>query len=1073
MRSIAVGCNCTPIMSISTTPIEALLAQEAWAKSLAKALVRDSSHADDLVQRAFQAALARPPQMEIPPRRWLGRVIRNLASYDARSRRNRQTVERQYATKEGAAPPADHALRILESRALLQDALLALQEPYRSVITERYLEGLTPREIARRRNLPVKTVKSQLVRALEALRERLDRSTKGDRTAWLSALAPLLSKPPTPIGTTTAVSVPAILCAVVLLVTSFLLWNSHNEDPTSVASASSSVDDISSFAEGRLHQANSEDSGRASSERATAATEHRLRVHVVDSGSLNPAAGARVALWPLPQKDNIERTVNDWFREGTLELNTHEGSTTYLADQSGTALVDPPAHGALITSSLGSLWGKFLAMPDARNDVTIELREDRTIGARVIDITGKPVVGVRIQLRSMGYCGEGGDNNEYLFGTTSPIDGLATLRHVGYVMNAEDSACKASAELHACITGFSNVWDSKVSLQLDRTQLPTAPIDFLLNAPIGFCELTLKPTRAGLAEGAMHFIASCHDEVDPDFQYVEPSGRTVFPVAVNTPLLIVQDGVALTGEDIRACMDVGLTTPGETIRIDFSGVETLECTVVGRALGDTGSPLSNTDLAIASYADGEFNYWFEHWTRCRTDSLGTFQCAFTPKVTYELPSLPSTLVVIALGAEDEHLAMGSVAINARSPHVDVSDMILQPLPLLVSGLVRDTAGVPVQDATIVALEHTEQQGGRWDEVLHSRVTTDKNGRFSIHGPSMPAPHVVLNARKEGYGVVQSGPIAASTEVTLDFKATGGIIGSLLADDEVGRSILCVRATPVGRTLPSNLDHGRFRMFGVGMEVLQRPGPFALRELDPGEYTVTVFRYQGGYSEDAPLAVIENVFVQSNSETTDPRLNPVDLTGRLRYVTVSVTDEFGSPIDGAHITVDWPGRSQASAEEWVCDHLGRRRVLIDGPGNPARVYLPSSRNYFDLEIDSLATDADVVLATRPQIHVVLDRAVPVMPTGLQLSATLVQGDVSRECYYEQAIFDASGTLSMNAPLVGEVALTLEVRSPQGGIAVADGIVRTLTIQPRIEQRFVIRSPDAGVLAQAAERLLARK
>lgn len=131
----SVGCSWTTTMSHTSSSLASLLAHEDWARSLARALVRDTTLADDLVQHAFQAALVTPPDAAIPPRRWLASVLRNQARFHARSTRNRAATEQGYARQEASEKPAVHALRVLEGRSLLQRALMSLTARSNTPIT--------------------------------------------------------------------------------------------------------------------------------------------------------------------------------------------------------------------------------------------------------------------------------------------------------------------------------------------------------------------------------------------------------------------------------------------------------------------------------------------------------------------------------------------------------------------------------------------------------------------------------------------------------------------------------------------------------------------------------------------------------------------------------------------------------------------------------------------------------------------------------------------------------------------------------------------------------------------------
>jgi len=181
---------------MSTTPhdLDALLAQAGWAKALAHSLVRDPGRAEDLVQRAWLAAMRRPPAEGTPPRRWLAAVMRNLVRGDAREVARREQRERAVARPEraGGADQVDDAAAL---QVRLIHAVRELPEPSRSTVWTRYFDGLSPREIAKRDGVPVHTVKTRLARGLDMLRKRFDREHGGDRSAWIAAFLPLAAPP--------------------------------------------------------------------------------------------------------------------------------------------------------------------------------------------------------------------------------------------------------------------------------------------------------------------------------------------------------------------------------------------------------------------------------------------------------------------------------------------------------------------------------------------------------------------------------------------------------------------------------------------------------------------------------------------------------------------------------------------------------------------------------------------------------------------------------------------------------------------------------------------------------------
>lgn len=174
---------------------EKLLSEARWASRLARSLVRDDAAAQDVVQSAFVAALESAPNVDGRLRPWLARVVRNFAAQTRRGEAHRTDRERASARAERSPSAAETAERI-ESQRVLVEALEALEEPYRTTVTLRYLEGLSAAQIARRERIPAGTVRWRLKEGLDRLRARLDRRFGGERKSWALALVPLVRRPP-------------------------------------------------------------------------------------------------------------------------------------------------------------------------------------------------------------------------------------------------------------------------------------------------------------------------------------------------------------------------------------------------------------------------------------------------------------------------------------------------------------------------------------------------------------------------------------------------------------------------------------------------------------------------------------------------------------------------------------------------------------------------------------------------------------------------------------------------------------------------------------------------------------
>jgi len=166
---------------------EQLLAQAGWLRRLARGLVQDAHAADDLVQDAWVAALENGPEEPRALAPWLAQVTRNLAHRRVRAEAHRKLREERGAKPEGVPAQSEVSERVALQRELLE-LVLALDEPYRSTLLERYFEERSPAEIARRAEIPVRTVKTRLARGLAQLREKLERKHTHDRDVFALAL---------------------------------------------------------------------------------------------------------------------------------------------------------------------------------------------------------------------------------------------------------------------------------------------------------------------------------------------------------------------------------------------------------------------------------------------------------------------------------------------------------------------------------------------------------------------------------------------------------------------------------------------------------------------------------------------------------------------------------------------------------------------------------------------------------------------------------------------------------------------------------------------------------------------
>jgi RNA polymerase sigma-70 factor (ECF subfamily) len=198
-----------------------LLADLHWLHALARRLAADPDTAADAVQDTCALALQNGAPLA-HPRAWLGAVLRNCLRIGARSRRAAAAREANVARPDAAEPAADLVQRAELQRRLV-GAVLQLPPPHRDALLLRFFDGLPPRAIAARLQVPVATVHSRLQRGLQSLRQMLDRDC-GGRAAWAFAFAPL----PWPMAAAATLggimSTHAKLALVVLLAAGAATW---------------------------------------------------------------------------------------------------------------------------------------------------------------------------------------------------------------------------------------------------------------------------------------------------------------------------------------------------------------------------------------------------------------------------------------------------------------------------------------------------------------------------------------------------------------------------------------------------------------------------------------------------------------------------------------------------------------------------------------------------------------------------------------------------------------------------------------------------------------------------------
>lgn len=274
-----------------------------------------------------------------------------------------------------------------------------------------FFEGLRPADIARRIDVPAATVRSQLARALDQLRQGLDREHDGDRQAWLAGVG-ALGVVRAPMAKTAALGLimKKVVTLAALLLASVVVWPLLEPEDATVPDANekltaAGVDSL------RLAPSQPVASVSASSAQrvramptAVAGSNSALLTYPADRGvgqvhgsvylGDQPIAGVEVLVEPwqgsVPALQNIADD-RDWHDR----QQTAADGTFLFANLQGGPVRLTASHEGLQAELI------WVAGPlDVRRAALLELREPRFASSQRIRVEhgGQPIKGATVEL---------------------------------------------------------------------------------------------------------------------------------------------------------------------------------------------------------------------------------------------------------------------------------------------------------------------------------------------------------------------------------------------------------------------------------------------------------------------------------------------------------------------------------------------------------------------------------------------------------------------------------------------------------------------------------------------------
>ncbi len=590
-----------------------------------------------------------------------------------------------------------------------------------------------------------------------------------------------------------------------------------------------------------------------------------VEVLVVDTTSGKPVSGAEV-IWAnlaemeLPPIDTQPR----WTLDLTAMPPSARRATT---DASGTAHIDARVFPGRILAQRGERLGSLFVDATQPRPLRVEIAPDLGLVLQVVDANDRLIAGVPVclrdvpNLRTMGSLWKG---------TTSGERGSVSVPRLQFSRRPEFGRGLAYAM-------FDFPTRELVFVPVDLEHPQSNPVRLVL-PPCGSVVIAVRESNGKPATADSLFLGLADDVGEDgnirwgvrtfDAERFE-NGDAHYPfVGIGLDLqAAAQRGLVY----VRAA-GFGPRTQGECVRFDLDLGEP-QPTLTGRLVLESGEPLRDrrTRAALEFHSSRGTGSGTKS---IRTDAEGFFHLALVGIVGQSY-SASLTLEPEGIGPGEGGRAPLRIETDALPCAYDLGDVFVQVPRVVGAGVVIDDVGRPILRA-LLSLAHSSHHvdGGAWRSHpgLQSRVQSD--GSFTVLAVG-DVDRVRVTALRDGYangGSVEFEPVRRDLRIVLPRACE--IRGSALIDPDIGTGRIRVFAFDHG-VRPAKPEFASERETYVDLE-----GNFGFKRLPPGRFDV---EFRIGRTGEA-LVTVEDVDVPPGGKATDPRLDAVNLLGRVRAET---------------------------------------------------------------------------------------------------------------------------------------------------------------------------------------------
>ncbi len=962
--------------SMHSSPSDELESEVRRLRRLARGLLYDQHASEDVVQEAWLTAMrsSRPPR-SVSLGAWLAGIVKKLASQRKREQARRARREQLAARPESIEATDESSARLELSRRMFV-ALDELDEPYRTVIALRFLDGLPPREIAARLKQPVNTVRTQIRRGLERLRAQLDVEGQAGQANLLAALVPLAG--PVPWGRLLPGPAGSTSLGPIKYWTSALFMSNKL-----IAIAAAAL--IIAFSTGLFSPT---EEAALSQPEPLAKTDVALvpQVPTIEQGLL----ASESELQPSRFAENPEReALSTWTLAGTVRgaddkpmtglpvrIRMHSGyddrapllrEGTVTSDRQGHFAwsTEAPEHSVYIVASgvgthIRSLEAeaRIFAGEAAPDDLQVRVMPlDITIVGRVIDAEGRPIAGAEVQayertahtdeagryelpsssqrnstqlrVQAHGYARQQTFVTLYKTGKLRAADIVLVPEFLlrGHVVDAAGAPIEGALITSEIFDPLETVSDAEGAFALGGYDPSKDRYHLYVNAS-GYAETILHPRASECREGLLVLLTAAGSlrgrVVDEQGQPVEAA----FVCIGNPPSVYPQVN---SWSDTNGAFEFhGLKLETLPFWITRSGFSPTDGTLLPQAgaLGDPlllvlrrgheiGGRLFGADrkpLAGATvYGErGDLDSSDGVVPSVHTDDEGHFLLSDLENANYRI------------GFSKQ----GYARLEVEDVQIDSKNNIHHMLPAgTIKGRVLDgLSGEPISSFRIRFVDPLLEEGeerlwgysSKWGKGMDF---VDTQGHFDCYAEELDAgPVIGIEVSAKGYALglhphVVSLPASEAEEVTIRLFRGSSVQGRVL-DAATGRPISGARILRITERVP--LSEATRDWIEVLKTTTNAEGEFEMKDLPPGSMSLVALHEDWCFTQSGPLNVAHHASL--------PYLELRMGAGASLRVQVQASD--GTPLPNAGVALYPMDREAHAQHEWRARTDGEGRALFE-------------------------------------------------------------------------------------------------------------------------------------------------